>query len=517
MPIGAKLIATTTLLVLLLVGLFGFMNVMNTGRLFDEQAEAQRQSFKQSLRKRGLVQVRDLAEAGRNAITNNDWKTLEGFVPGIAKDDQEIAYVFIADSNGLINAHSIAARNGKPVSEPIDIELTQSPSEVVREIQGKHDKLYVFSKPVLADGVRVGTVILAYTLRMLDATIEKLEQDKVLAFRASWIRTSLIGLLFILVGTAMAIFQGLRISRPLRQLALRADQIAGGDLKARVAIRRRDELGLLGANFNYMADRISILVSETAEKAVLEKELEVARTIQDSLVPPPTLVDRGFIQLAGYFLPASQCGGDWWTVHDLPDGRVLVLIGDVTGHGVPSAMITAAAKAACDVVRATEGERLTAPRLLEVMNRAIFESAHRRFVMTCFASIIDPVQQTITFSNAGHNFPYLYRPGAADGNEFQVLMSRGNRLGDLEESRYDARVLKLQRGDLIVWYTDGLVECENKKGEEFGEKRFRAAIRASAGLDPIGMRDRITSTANDFFGSRARKDDITMVVARVLV
>ena len=73
-------------------------------------------------------------------------------------------------------------------------------------------------------------------------------------------------------------------------------------------------------------------------------------------MPPPDLVERQFVKLAGYFLPASQCGGDWWTVHDMPDGRVLVVIGDVTGHGVPSAMITAAAKAACDVVRATEGD-----------------------------------------------------------------------------------------------------------------------------------------------------------------
>src|SRR5207248_6435076 len=123
--------------------------------------------------------------------------------------------------------------------------------------------------------------------------------------------------------------------------------------------------------------------------ATLEKELEVARTIQETLVPPSDLVTRPFVNLAGYFLPASQCGGDWWTVHDMPDGRVLVVIGDVTGHGVPSAMITAAAKAACDVVRTLDGVHLTPGRLLQVINRAIFEAARRKFVMTCFASIID--------------------------------------------------------------------------------------------------------------------------------
>src|SRR5688572_26299642 len=122
----------------------------------------------------------------------------------------------------------------------------------------------------------------------------------------------------------------------------------------------------------------------------MEKELEVARTIQETLVPPSDTVDRKFVKIAGYFQPASQCGGDWWTYHDLKDGKVLVVIGDVTGHGVPSAMITAAAKAACDVARAVNNEDVSSTQLLEIMNRAIFESAKRKFVMTCFASVIDP-------------------------------------------------------------------------------------------------------------------------------
>ena len=139
------------------------------------------------------------------------------------------------------------------------------------------------------------------------------------------------------MGTLLSILQGLRISKPIKLLAWRADQIARGDLETRVEVSSTDEIGLLGENFNYMADRLLILMRETAEKATLEKELEVARTIQETLVPPPDLVVRPFINLAGYFMPASQCGGDWWTVHDLPDGRVLEVIGDVTGHGVPSA------------------------------------------------------------------------------------------------------------------------------------------------------------------------------------
>jgi serine phosphatase RsbU (regulator of sigma subunit) len=253
---------------------------------------------------------------------------------------------------------------------------------------------------------------------------------------------------------------------------------------------------------------------ETAEKATLEKELEVARTIQETLVPSSDTLDRNYIKLAGYFQPATQCGGDWWTSHDLSGDRVLVVIGDVTGHGVPSAMITAAAKAACDVARAVTNDDLTVTYLLELMNRAIYESAKRKFVMTCFASIIDPKARTITYANAGHNFPYLYRAVNGQG-QFGCLMTRGNRLGDLVESKYQAKQMELLAGDVLVWYTDGIVECENDKGEEYGEKRFRAAIRRAADMDPAEMRESIVRAAGQFFGERARKDDITLVLGRV--
>jgi serine phosphatase RsbU (regulator of sigma subunit) len=514
--ISVKMIATSTLLILIIVALFGILNVVNTGRTFDEQAGRQKETFVSQLQKRGQAQAKDLVQASKNALVQNDTVTLQAFVPEIAKDDPEVEWVWVADKEGLALAHSEESQKGKPITNVVAKELMAAKEAVTKEsVNAKGNKLYVFSRPIIEGGQRQGTVALAYSLKVLDEQLKKMEREKESAFQAAWVRTALIGLFFVLVGTALAIFQGLRISRPLKMLAWRADQIARGDLETRVEVQSSDEIGMLGENFNYMADRLLILMRETAEKATLEKELEVARTIQETLVPPPDLVERQFIKLAGYFMPASQCGGDWWTVHDMPDGRLLVVIGDVTGHGVPSAMITAAAKAACDVVRATEGSQLTVTRLLEVMNRAIFESAKRKFVMTCFASILDPRARTITYANAGHNFPYLFRPQGGDGTDFQVLMSRGNRLGDLEDSSYSEKTQPLMPGDVLVWYTDGIVECENPSGEEYGEKRFRAAIRRAAELDPLAMRESVVGAAGQFFADRARKDDITMVFARI--
>jgi serine phosphatase RsbU (regulator of sigma subunit) len=386
----------------------------------------------------------------------------------------------------------------------------------------------VFGTPVFINGAptaaaaaaptpgdnRQGYVVFGYDLSPVEQFARESAQAKQKAASKAVLRTAAVGVLFVLIGTLLAIFQGLQISKPIKMLAWRADQIARGDLQARVDVGSTDEIGVLGQNFNFMADQIAVLLTQAADKATLEKELEVARAIQETLVPTHDPVDKGNFKLAGYFQPASTCGGDWWTWHDLKDGKVLVVIGDVTGHGVPSAMITAAAKAACDVARRVADDEIDPARLLEIMNSAIYQSAKRKFVMTCFASVVDARKRTITYANAGHNFPYLYR-AVEGGGEFGSLMIRGNRLGDLADSTYESKTTELQAGDLLVWYTDGIVECESATGEEYGEKRFRASVRRAAALDAAEIRDAVVSDAATYFGDTIRKDDITLVLGKI--
>ena len=515
--LSLKMILTSASLIVVVVALFGTINAYTTGRTWDEQATLLSDSFNRSIEKRGRVQTKDLVQSSRSAILQSDFSTLQSFVPEVAKDDPEVVYAFVADKDGTVLAHSDPSRNGKPIDDPLGKELVAARELTTRRLEDR--KLYALARPIDHEGQKMGTVVIAYNLGLLDDQIRRIQAEKETAKTTAIARTAAVGLGFVLLGIAIAIFQSLRITRPLKLLAWRADQIARGDLETRVEVLANDEIGLLAENFNYMADQLVVLLRETAAKATLEKELEVARTIQDTLVPSGELVDRGSVKIAGYFQPASQCGGDWWTVHDLEEGKLLVVIGDVTGHGVPAAMITAAAKAACDTIRAVTGGKLTVTYLLEVLNRAIFESAKRKFVMTCFASIVDTRARTITYANAGHNFPYLFRPSSesSEQHDFQVLMSRGNRLGDLAESTYTEKTDQLQPGDTLIWYTDGIVECESERGEEYGEKRFRAAIRRAVAVEPepIQMRDNVVAAATQFFGNRPRKDDITLVFGRI--
>ncbi|MDB4958378.1 MAG: uncharacterized protein JWO36_5947 [Myxococcales bacterium] len=556
------MILTTTLLIVITVVGSGVLNVVNIRRAFDESAVRQIEIFKQGreqlgehdtpLFARGVEQL--LYDKGRDADiqllvqSTVAQDTREG--PN-GKKDYGLRLAYVLDLNQNLVAHCLeeAQLVCKPGNhEPIGPALGQLTVETWQKaiaqwkanVASKGEALIKFDlqsggatyrvfaypvftgEPATAAGAiaaehpaaRLGYVVLGYDLAPVEWFTSGAAEQKSAASAKAVLYTGAVGALFALIGTVLAIFQGLSISRPLKQLAWKADQIARGDLDARVEVTAGDEIGLLAENFNFMADQISILLQQTAEKAKMEQELEVAKAIQETLVPNDQPVKKSTLTFAGFYQPAAQTGGDWWTWAELVDNKILLVIGDVTGHGVPSAMITAAAKASCDVARYMHNDDVTVTRLLEIMNHAIFESAQRRFVMTCFASIVDTKARTITYANAGHNFPYLFRPGEGKG-DFGSLMIRGNRLGDDRASKYEAKTTDLVPGDILVWYTDGIVECENEAGEEYGEKRFRASVRKAAALDAGEMRDAIVSEASTFFADAPRKDDITMVIGRM--
>jgi serine phosphatase RsbU (regulator of sigma subunit) len=543
--LSLKMILTSTALVLVIVSLSGALSALTTRRIFDEYASRLASIQSDAIQKRGLLQMATLGETTRTLLMQSDYGTLGAVVPEAAKKDPDVVAIYVVADTGIVVAHSDGKSAERPVAEvdpvlgPRMVQLAEPLAKIIQRdgadvppgARPDKDWRFLFASPLSSLGRRLGTLVVLYDLRGLYAELSRIESERVASIRAHVVRTLVMALVFLLLGTALAIWQGLRITRPIQLLALRADQIAHGDLDSRVEVNSPDEIGTLSVSFNYMADRLQVLLKETAEKATLEKELELARTIQETLVPSGELIERpafadgrdlppgcGVVRVAGHFQPATQCGGDWWTCHDLPDGKILLVIGDVTGHGVPSAMITAAAKSACDVVRTLDGAHLTPGRLLTLINRAIYESSRRKFVMTCFACLIDTRTRTITYSNAGHNFPYLYRksPNVQNGEtEFTVLMSRGNRLGDLADSTYAESSQPLRQDDVLIFYTDGIVECESSLGEEYGEKRFRSSIRNAGDLEPDRMRDAVVAAAMSFYGDRPRKDDITLVVAKI--
>lgn len=281
----------------------------------------------------------------------------------------------------------------------------------------------------------------------------------------------------------------------------------------------REELRFLERLQDYTAAALvyARMHREANARVAQHKEMELAAAVQSAFVPEGDYVECGAVKLSGLWAPASRCGGDWWWVHQLPDRRVLVLIGDVTGHGVAAAMVTAAAKGCYDVAQRLMGSDLDLVRLLELLNASVRLVGGDNFHMTCFATLLDPVTGKVTYANAGHAVPYLCRPLPDGGMHLGVLSARGTPLGAGFQTTYHACTHDLQGGDTLIWYTDGIVECVDRERNQFGDRRFQRTLRTleHPGMDARAMRDHLLRTVVAFQNGQPSDDDITLVVARV--
>ena len=267
---------------------------------------------------------------------------------------------------------------------------------------------------------------------------------------------------------------------------------------------------VIETGFFRLADQVESMLREMTVTASLKKEMEVARTVQQMLLPAKDTFEKPGLEMAAWCQQAQECGGDWWTVQEQADGKCLLVVGDVTGHGISSALLTGTAKAAVDLAHLVTKGKVVPSTALHLMNHAVYAAGNQKVMMTATAALVDPVERTLTLSNAGHVFPFLVRGGAV-----QPLVAHGQPLGAGDCATYQSFTVKLEAGDLLVWFTDGVTERENESGEPFTEKRLRAGCQRAAALGVREVRDELVRSVLTFAGNHPADDDMTLVIARV--
>ncbi|HEY5938346.1 MAG TPA: SpoIIE family protein phosphatase [Kofleriaceae bacterium] len=258
------------------------------------------------------------------------------------------------------------------------------------------------------------------------------------------------------------------------------------------------------------------MARRAAERAALAREVELAATVQAELLPGKGPHVHGDLTVVGSWRPATRCGGDFWGVYPLTDGRVLVAIGDVTGHGVASAMVTAAAAGACDVC--VRRGPLDLVELVGALDAAVRRVGGGELAMTCFAAIIDPAARDIRFVSCGHTAPYLCR-STDTAIELHALVARGNLLGVGVPATPRVQQRALQAGDLVVWYTDGVIDAQDPAGKPFGDRRLQLLLKK---LDrnrfgPLAVHDTVQAHVAAHRAGRPLADDETVVVGQLAV
>lgn len=341
--------------------------------------------------------------------------------------------------------------------------------------------------------------------------------DKNVALKAVdvLIAKSLLFFVALLAGTLLiSIFASSKLTSALRDLFEATTKIANGDFNVQIKASSNDEVGGLALSFNAMAAEVSRLMSATAEKARMQSELQTVKTVQETLFPPAQ-AQFGPVKIAGHFEPASECGGDWWN-YSRVGNKVLIWVGDATGHGAPAALITSAARSAAAVIESLED--VSPSRAMTIMNNAILQTSKGQIMMTFFIACIDYDKETITYANASHDPPYHMRRGASvdiTKKDLVPLMEvNGPRLGDKKGHVYEETTLDFKPGDQLFFYTDGILDVQNESGGRWGERTFLKTLVQSANTkaETVAKVDLMRSEISKFRGNAELIDDVTMVM-----
>jgi serine phosphatase RsbU (regulator of sigma subunit) len=251
----------------------------------------------------------------------------------------------------------------------------------------------------------------------------------------------------------------------------------------------------------------SLLYQETLGKAVLEEELALARKIQQAFLPSRFPGDLPF-DVHGLNLPSKQVGGDYYDFFEVKGGGYALAIADVSGKGVPAALLASMLQASLRTLMRDGGP---VGRVVERINAMIVESTTPEQFVTLFLAHLDPSMRRLTYCNAGHNYPIL---APAIGSA-QWLTETELVLGVDERMRYPERSIVLGTGDTLLLYTDGVTEARDGSGEEFGEERLCALLSRREECSSQAIVGRVRDEVLSFTGTREFQDDMTLLCVRL--
>ncbi len=250
------------------------------------------------------------------------------------------------------------------------------------------------------------------------------------------------------------------------------------------------------------------LYERLVERERLEKELEIAHHIQMNMLPKdyPTIAG---VELSGISVPAKEVGGDYYDFLPLGDGKVGITIGDVAGKGVPAALMMVMIRS---VLRAKIMADHDPQTIVTELNGHILADSDPRMFVTLFYAVVDGNTREMRYTNAGHNYPLIFR---AAGGEVESLEHGGLLMGMFEGAAYEQGRVKLEPGDVVLFYTDGIVEAMNERDEMYGFERLCDFVRERLHEPADAIRDAIVEDTTRFVGAAPQYDDMTLIVVKV--
>jgi phosphoserine phosphatase RsbU/P len=320
-----------------------------------------------------------------------------------------------------------------------------------------------------------------------------------------------VAVLFLLV-ELVAVIIGISLSRRLtgavHQLYEGTRRVLLGDFQHRIPVRAGDQLGELGQSFNQMTANLERLFAVEKEKERLQTEIEIAREVQYQLYPRNAAPIRG-LRLTAQCDPARMVSGDYYDYQEIASGKLAFAIGDVAGKGISAALLMATLQAALRAQISGEIPEIDASQVVSKLNQQIYAHTSPEKYATFFFAMFDQESRKLTYTNAGHLSPLLFRNGSV-----LPLDSNGTVVGAFPYSQYNESSMRLAAGDLLVCYTDGITEPENAYGEMFGEQRLIELVQKHAHDQDEEIIRIVLDAVRSWTGTPELQDDMTLLLAR---
>lgn len=301
------------------------------------------------------------------------------------------------------------------------------------------------------------------------------------------------------------------ITRAVHGLYAATTSVAKGDFSHRIPVNGQDQLAALGNSFNEMTARIESLVVVAKEKERLQSEIEIASGVQNQLFPrkPPKLRS---IEVTGQCQAARMVSGDYFDYLSLDGGVLAIALGDVAGKGISAALLMASIQS---IVRSrlttADPAGISPAEVVARLNSQLYASTSAEKFATLFFGLYDEASRTLRYTNAGHLQPLILRADACE-----MLDVTGTVVGAFPSIAYGEKSVRIEPGDILIAYTDGVTEPENAYGEEYGLERLTETAKRNRHLEPPEMAAKIVESVMQWSSAPEMPDDMTVVMAKGL-
>jgi serine phosphatase RsbU (regulator of sigma subunit) len=448
-------------------------------------------------------EIEHLRSNAAYAISSKDELQLSEIIKDLKKI-KSVKYAFFLDNDNRILENFNSKLNGTIHNDSLTAEISKynDPEKpLVRTIPDTEDGGYVydFSNP-LVDKIfkkRLGTVRLGFSDKLIREKIEEVSFN-IMVIALAFLGISILG----------AVVLATIIIRPIKKLSEGAAVIGTGNLNYKIALKSSDEIGRLAFEFNLMTSKLKMARDLEIESRIMQEQLDLAKEIQEGL-NPSAFYDMDGIQIKGFTRAAKGVGGDYFDYVNIDDNRVGALLSDVSGKGVPASLVMVMIRTVF-VTQISSGDVDCASVVRAINDSLSADFAIDKFA-TLFFMIYDRSREELSFTNAGHGPLFCFRKAK---NACSITNLEGVPIGIMDEAEYRQARIKINPGDIVVLYSDGVTEMRNEQKEEYGRLRLQNLVIANNELSADKLVEMIVSDVDGFRGKAAPHDDMTTLVLK---